>query len=195
MRTASAERKTKETEISLYLNLDGTGKAEISTGCGFLDHMLQLFAAHAKYDLNISCKGDLQVDCHHSVEDTAIVLGECFKNALGEKRGICRYGSIILPMDEALVLVALDISGRSYLNYNVEIKADKVGDFDTELGEEFMQAFTRSAGITLHIEQLEGRNAHHILEAIFKALARALKQATKIDPDSKDEIPSTKGAL
>ncbi|HKL74330.1 MAG TPA: imidazoleglycerol-phosphate dehydratase HisB [Clostridia bacterium] len=195
MRTASANRKTKETDISLYLNIDGTGKAEISTGCGFLDHMLQLFAAHSKYDLKIVCSGDLQVDSHHTVEDTAIVLGECFKKALQDKRGICRYGSFTLAMDEALVMVALDISGRSYLNYNVAIIADKVGDFDTELGEEFMQAFTRSAGITLHIEQLEGKNAHHILEAIFKALARALKQATKIDPDAKDEIPSTKGVL
>ena len=195
MRNASTERKTKETEICLYLELDGKGTSEIDTGCGFFDHMLQLFAAHARFDLKLTCRGDLQVDCHHTVEDTAIVLGNCFKEALGDKKGICRYGSVTLPMDEALVLVALDISGRSYLNYNVAIAAEKVGEFDTELGEEFMQAFARSAGITLHIEQLEGTNAHHILEAVFKALARALKQAVAIDPAAKDEIPSTKGTL
>lgn len=195
MRIAEMERKTNETQISLYLNLDGQGKAEIATGCGFLDHMLELFASHAKFDLKVKCKGDLKVDCHHTVEDIGIVLGTCFNEAVGDKRGICRYGSFTLPMDEALIMVALDISGRSYLNYNVAIIADKVGDFDTELGEEFMQAFVRAAKITLHIEQLEGKNAHHILEAIFKATARALRKAVSIDMDSKDEIPSTKGIL
>lgn len=195
MRVADLERKTKETDINLSLNLDGTGKAEILTGCGFFDHMLQLFASHSKFDLKIECKGDINVDCHHTVEDCAIALGECFKKALGDKKGICRYGSITLCMDEALIMVAVDISGRSYLNYNVAIIPEKVGDFDTELGEEFMLSFTRTAGITIHIEQLEGKNAHHILEAIFKGLARALRQAVKIDLDYKDEIPSTKGIL
>lgn len=195
MRTASATRKTKETDIVLRLNLDGTGKYQISTGCGFFDHMLELFAAHSGFDLEVSCIGDLKVDCHHTVEDVGIALGSCFKDALGDKRGICRYGSVTLPMDEALVMVALDISGRSYLNYNVAIAAEKVGEFDTELGEEFMAAFSRAAGITLHIEQLEGTNAHHILEAVFKALARALRQAAAIDPTRGDAVPSTKGVL
>lgn len=195
MRTASLQRKTKETDISLYLNIDGNGNNEISTGCGFFDHMLQLFAAHSRFDLKLNCKGDLQVDCHHTVEDTGIVLGECLKQAVGDKRGICRYGSFVLPMDEALIMVALDISGRAYLNYNVAISAPTVGDFDTELCEEFMLSFTRAAGITLHIQQLEGSNAHHIIEGIFKALARALRQAVAIDPLAKDEIPSTKGIL
>lgn len=195
MRIADLKRKTKETDINLSLNLDGTGKAEIFTGCGFFDHMLQLFASHSKFDLKIECKGDINVDCHHTVEDCAIALGESFKKALGDKKGICRYGNITLCMDEALIMVAVDISGRSYLNYNVAIIPEKVGDFDTELGEEFMLSFTRTAGITVHIEQLEGKNAHHILEAIFKGLARALRQAVKIDLDYKDEIPSTKGIL
>jgi len=195
MRSARISRKTKETDIALSLNVDGKGVAEICTGCGFFDHMLELFAAHSRFDLKIECKGDIEVDCHHTVEDTAIVLGDALKQALGEKKGIYRYGSFILPMDEALVMVALDISGRGYLNYNVAIAAEKVGDFDTELGEEFMRAFSRVAGITLHIEQLEGNNAHHILEAIFKGVARALRQATAIDPAARDEIPSTKGVL
>lgn len=195
MRTASLQRKTKETDINLCLNIDGSGKNEISTGCGFFDHMLQLFAAHSRFDLKVNCVGDLQVDCHHTVEDTGIVLGECLKQAVGDKRGIFRYGNFVLPMDEALIMVALDISGRAYLNYNVAIAAEKVGDFDTELSEEFMLSFTRAAGITLHIQQLEGTNAHHIIEGIFKALARALKQAVAIDPTAKDEIPSTKGIL
>jgi imidazoleglycerol-phosphate dehydratase len=195
MRIAEIERKTKETEVSIYLNLDGQGKAEISTGCGFLNHMLELFAAHAKFDLKIKCKGDLDVDCHHTVEDIGIVLGSCLNKAIGDKMGIFRYGTFTLPMDEALIMVALDISGRSFLNYNVAIIADKVGDFDTELGEEFLQAFVRTAQITLHVEQLEGKNAHHILEAIFKALARALRKAVSIDLESKDKIPSTKGIL
>jgi imidazoleglycerol-phosphate dehydratase len=195
MRTASAKRQTKETCVNLFINLDGTGKAEISTGCGFFDHMLQLFAAHSRFDLKIKCEGDLFVDCHHTVEDTAITLGECFKLALRDKKGITRFGSLVLPMDEALVMTAVDISGRGYLNYNVAIVAEKVGDFDTELGEEFMAAFSRTAEITLHIEQLEGTNAHHILEAVFKSLARALRQAVAIDPALNDEIPSTKGVL
>jgi imidazoleglycerol-phosphate dehydratase len=195
MRTSEIVRKTKETDIFLSLNLDGSGKAKISTGVGFFDHMLDLFAAHGRFDLTVTCKGDLKVDAHHTVEDVAIALGGCFKEALGDKRGICRYGSVTLPMDEALVMVALDFSGRSYLNYNVAIAAEKVGEFDTELGEEFMAAFVRTAGLTLHIEQLEGSNAHHILEAVFKALARALRQAIAYDPAAKDEIPSTKGLL
>jgi len=195
MRTSEVSRKTKETDIVLSLALDGCGKAKIATGIGFFDHMLELFAAHGRFDLAVTCKGDLNVDCHHTVEDVAIVLGGCFKEALGDKRGICRYGSVILPMDEALVMVALDFSGRAYLNYNVAIAAEKVGEFDTELGEEFMAAFVRSAGLTLHIEQLEGTNAHHILEAVFKAFARALRQAVALDSMAKDEIPSTKGLL
>lgn len=195
MRTSQAVRKTKETDIAISLNLDGSGKAQISTGAGFFDHMLELFAAHGRFDLAVTCKGDLNVDAHHTVEDVGIALGGCFREALGDKRGICRYGSITLPMDEALVMVALDVSGRAYLNYNVAIAAAKVGEFDTELGEEFMTAFVRAAGITLHIEQLEGTNAHHILEAVFKALARALRQAAAVDPAMKDEIPSTKGLL
>ena len=195
MRTATCNRKTAETDVSLSLNLDGTGKSEIKSGVGFLDHMLTLFARHARMDLALTCAGDTNVDDHHSVEDIAIALGEALKDALGGKRGIVRYGSELLPMDEALVLCAIDLSGRSCLRYNANIPSQKIGSFDTELVQEFFTALTRTAGITLHIKQLDGENSHHIVEAMFKALGRALKQAVAIDPAFADEIPSTKGVL
>ena len=195
MRTATCNRKTAETDISLSLNLDGTGKSEIKSGVGFLDHMLTLFARHARMDLALTCAGDTNVDDHHSVEDIAIALGEALKDALGDKRGIVRYGSELLPMDEALVLCAIDLSGRSCLRYSANIPSQKIGSFDTELVQEFFTALARTAGITLHIRQLDGENSHHIVEAMFKALGRALKQAVAIDPAFADEIPSTKGVL
>ena len=195
MRTASKERNTKETKIKAKLNLDGSGKSKINTGCGFLDHMLTLFASHGKLDLEINCKGDTQVDYHHTVEDVAIVLGTLFKEALGDKKGIIRYGNMILPMDEALILTAIDFSGRALLCYDVKIRAKKVGDFDTELAEEFWMAFVRSSVCTLHIRQLAGRNSHHIIEGIFKSAARSIRQAISIDPEQKDNVPSTKGVL
>ena len=195
MRTATCNRKTAETDISLSLNLDGTGKSEIKSGVGFLDHMLTLFARHARMDLALTCVGDTNVDDHHSVEDIAIALGEALNDALGDKRGIVRYGSELLPMDEALVLCAIDLSGRSCLRYSANIPSLKIGSFDTELVQEFFTALTRTAGITLHIKQLDGENSHHIVEAMFKALGRALKQAVAIDPAFADEIPSTKGVL
>lgn len=195
MRKGEIKRKTAETDIELSLALDGMGKSNIYTGCGFLDHMLTLFAAHGRFDLNVSCKGDTNVDFHHSVEDVGICLGKAFSDAIGDCKGIKRYGNMILPMDESLVLCALDVSGRAYLNYDVSITAEKIGDFDTELIEEFFFAFVRNSGVTLHIKQLDGKNAHHIAEAAFKAFARALRQAVEIDIQSKDEIPSTKGVL
>ena len=195
MRTATCNRKTAETDVSLSLNLDGTGKSEINSGVGFLDHMLTLFARHARMDLALTCAGDTNVDDHHSVEDIAIALGEALKSALGDKRGIVRYGSELLPMDEALVLCAIDLSGRSCLRYSANIPSQKIGSFDTELVQEFFTALTRAAGITLHIKQLDGENSHHIVEAMFKALGRVLKQAVAIDPAFADEIPSTKGVL
>ena len=195
MRKGEIKRKTAETDIELSLALDGTGKSNIYTGCGFLDHMLTLFAAHGRFDLNVSCKGDTNVDFHHSVEDVGICLGKAFSDAIGDCKGIKRYGNMILPMDESLVLCALDVSGRAYLNYDVSITAEKIGDFDTELIEEFFFALVRNSGVTLHIKQLDGKNAHHIAEAAFKAFARALRQAVEIDIQSKDEIPSTKGVL
>ena len=195
MRTAEINRKTMETDIALKLNLDGSGKSEIATGCGFLDHMLTLFAAHSKFDLSLSCKGDTYVDYHHSVEDIGIALGQALKEALQEKRGITRYGSMLLPMDEALIMTAVDISGRDLLAYKLNIPAEKVGDFDTELVEEFFLGFVRNANITLHINQLAGTNSHHIIEGAFKSVARALKAAVAIDKASADEIPSTKGVL
>ena len=195
MRKANLNRKTAETDIILKLNLDGTGKSQIDSGCGFLDHMLTLFAKHGRFDLSLTCKGDINVDYHHTTEDIGIVLGQAFDKALGDKKGITRYGSFILPMDEALILTAVDLSGRSFLVKDIDIKANKVGDFDTELVEEFLLAFTRNANCTLHVKQLSGSNAHHIIEGIFKCLARALKQAVKIEQDAKDEIPSTKGVL
>lgn len=195
MRTASVKRKTAETDIGLSLSLDGKGTAKLDTGCGFLEHMLTLFAKHGGFDLAVSCKGDTNVDYHHTTEDIGICLGEAFAQALGDKRGINRYGSFLLPMDEALVLVALDICGRAHLSYDVTLTAQKAGDFDTELAEEFLLALTRSMGLTLHVRQLAGRNTHHILEAVFKGLARALGQAVAVDAARKDEIPSTKGFL
>lgn len=195
MRIAEINRKTNETDISLKLNIDGNGKSEIKTGCGFLDHMLTLFASHSKFDLNITCKGDTYVDYHHTVEDIGIALGQAFKEALQDKRGIIRYGSMLLPMDEALIQTAVDISGRDYLSFGLAIPAEKVGDFDTELVEEFFFGFVRNFGITLHINQLAGKNSHHIIEGAFKSVARALKQAVAIDEANADEIPSTKGVL
>lgn len=195
MRTAEINRKTNETDIKLSLNLDGTGKSEINTGCGFLDHMLTLFARHGGFDLAVSCKGDTYVDYHHTVEDIGIALGDAFKAALGDMRGITRYGSFILPMDEALIMTAVDISGRAHLSYDLTIPAQKVGDFDTELVEEFYLGFVRHAAVTLHIKQLSGTNSHHIIEGAFKSVARSLAAAVKIDENRKDEIPSTKGVL
>ncbi len=195
MRTSEIKRKTAETDICLKLNIDGTGVSTIDSGIGFLDHMLTLFARHGRFDLALTCKGDTHVDAHHSVEDIGLCLGAAFSDALGDMKGITRYADILLPMDEALVLCAVDISGRSYLAYNVELPNDKVGTMDTELVEEFLLAFVRKANITLHIKQLAGSNAHHIIEACFKALARTLGKAVKIEEAYKDEIPSTKGVL
>lgn len=195
MRKSEIVRKTAETDIRLSLNLDGEGKSAIDTGCGFLDHMLTLFSKHSGYDLSVNCKGDVDVDFHHTTEDVGIALGEAFFEALGDKRGIVRYGDITLPMDETLIACAVDISGRDYLAVSLDIKAEKVGDFDTELCEEFLLAFVRTAKVTLHVSQLAGKNAHHIIEGTFKALARTLAKATAIDPARAGEIPSTKGVL
>ena len=195
MRTAEINRKTNETDISLMLNIDGRGVSEINTGCGFLDHMLTLLARHARFDMTLKCVGDTEVDYHHTAEDIGIVLGEAFNTAIGDMRGINRYGSSILPMDETLILTAVDISGRSGLRYWLYIPTQKVGDFDTELVEEFFTAFVRKANITLHIKQLDGTNSHHIIEGTFKSFARSLKDAVAIDEEFKDEIPSTKGVL
>ena len=193
MRTAEINRKTAETDIMLTLNLDGTGKSTVKTGVGFLDHMLTLFAAHGKFDLTVNCQGDTDVDDHHSAEDIGICLGQAFQQALGDKRGITRYGSFLLPMDEALIQTAVDISGRSYLGYGLEIPTEKIGTFDTELVEEFWLAFVRQCPMSLHIRQLAGKNAHHIVEGCFKSVARSLRIAVK--SDGTDEIPSTKGVL
>ena len=193
MRTAEISRKTAETDILLTLNLDGTGKSTVKTGVGFLDHMLTLFAAHGKFDLTVSCQGDTWVDDHHSAEDIGICLGQAFQSALGDKRGITRYGSFLLPMDEALIQTAVDISGRSHLGYALEIPTEKIGTFDTELVEEFWLAFVRQCPMSLHIRQLAGKNAHHIVEGCFKSVARSLRIAVKLD--GSDEIPSTKGVL
>ena len=190
-RSIDVARKTGETDIEMFLNLDGTGQYEVRTDCGFMKHMLELFARHGGFDLNIRCVGDHYVDDHHAVEDMGIVLGKGFKEALGDKRCIRRYGSMLLPMDEALVMVACDISGRGTLVYDLELK-DKVGTFDTELVKEFFLAFTREMGLTLHIKQINGENTHHIIEAAFKGVARALKEAVAVEGD---EIPSTKGLL
>lgn len=195
MRVAEIKRKTKETDISLTLNLDGKGVSDIHSGCGFLDHMLTLFSKHARFDLELSCIGDVEVDYHHTAEDIGIALGEAFIKALGDKKGIVRYGNFLLPMDETLVMSAVDISGRSHLEYSAEVRAKKVGDFDTELVEEFFEAFVRNAKITLHILKLNGKNSHHILEAIYKSAARSLKEAVAIEDAYKDEVPSTKGVL
>ena len=193
MRTAEIIRRTAETDIMLTLNLDGTGKSTIATGVGFLDHMLTLFAAHGKFDLTVNCQGDTHVDDHHSAEDIGICLGKAFSEALGEKRGITRYGSFLLPMDEALIQTAVDISGRSFLGYGLEIPTEKIGSFDTELVEEFWLAFVRQCPMSLHIRQLAGKNAHHIVEGCFKSVARSLRMA--VASDGTDDIPSTKGVL
>ncbi len=195
MRSAEITRKTAETHITLSLCLEGTGRGDIQTGCGFLDHMLTLFARHGRFDLMVRCQGDTYVDDHHTVEDVGICLGDAFAQALGELRGINRYGSALLPMDEALILTAVDLSGRALLCYDLNIPAQKVGTFDTELTQEFFMAFVRRAGLTLHIRQLAGQNSHHIIEGTFKSLGRSLRQAVAIDPDFAGEIPSTKEVL
>ncbi|MBR6509158.1 MAG: imidazoleglycerol-phosphate dehydratase HisB [Clostridia bacterium] len=195
MRISEINRKTNETDISLKLNIDGTGKSNINSGCGFLDHMLTLLSKHARFDLDVTCKGDCEVDFHHTTEDIGIVLGQALKEALGDMKGINRYGSMILPMDEALIMSAVDISGRPLLSYDLEIPALKVGDFDTELCEEFFISLVRNAKITLHINQISGKNSHHIIEGAFKSVARSLKEAVAIDKDFANEIPSTKGVL
>ena len=195
MRTAEIIRKTMETDIALTINLDGCGASTIDTGCGFLNHMLTLFAKHGRFDLTVKCAGDTDVDDHHSVEDIGIALGQAFAIALGDKRGCVRYGSMMLPMDEALVLSAVDLSGRGFLTYEADIPTEKVGSFDCELAEEFWIAFARNCNCTLHIRQLAGKNSHHIIEGMFKSVARSLRQAVAIDPDASNEIPSTKGVL
>ena len=195
MRNAKIDRKTAETAIALTLNLDGKGDSNIRTGCGFLDHMLTLFAKHGRFDLTVYCEGDTYVDDHHTVEDIGIALGQAFQTALGDKQGICRYGNIILPMDEALILSAVDLSGRSYLGYQLSIPTEKVGAFDTELVKEFFLGFVRNCGCTLHINSLAGENAHHIIEGAFKSVARSLKAAVSIDKDFAEDIMSTKGVL
>lgn len=195
MRKAEVNRKTAETDIVLSLELDGTGKSVIDTGCGFMDHMLTLFASHGRFDLYVTCKGDTYVDYHHSVEDIGIALGKAFKEALGDKRGIHRYGDTILPMDEALILSAVDFSGRSYLGFNLTIPTEKVGDFDTELVEEFWMGFVRQAECAIHFRQLSGKNSHHIIEGAYKSIGRSLRQAVAIDQEFSGEIPSTKGVL
>ena len=195
MRSARIVRKTAETDIMLTLALDGSGASEIKTGCGFLDHMLTLFAKHGRFDLLLTCTGDTYVDDHHTVEDVGIALGQAFATALGSKRGICRYGNMILPMDEALVLAAVDLSGRGYLGYDLQIPTEKVGTFDTELVEEFWLGFIRNAQCTLHLRKFAGSNSHHIIEGAFKAAGRALRQAVAIDTAFANEIPSTKGVL
>ncbi len=195
MRQANVDRKTAETDIRLTLVMDGSGKSRIDTGCGFLDHMLTLFASHGRFDLDLTCKGDTYVDYHHTVEDIGIALGHAFRDALGDKRGIHRYGDTVLPMDETLVLTAVDFSGRAYLGFDLPIPTEKVGDFDTELVEEFWLGFTRQAECALHIRLMAGKNAHHIIEGAYKSVARSLRQAVAIDAEYKDEIPSTKGVL
>ncbi len=195
MRKSEIIRKTAETDIKLLLNLDGTGKSVIDTKCGFLDHMLTLFAKHGRFDLEVRCDGDVNVDYHHTVEDIGICLGKAFADALGDMRGISRYGDIMHPMDGALIACAVDISGRDYLGYDVNIPSAKVGDFDTELVAEFMFGFVRNANITLHFKQMAGNNSHHIIEGMYKALGRTMAKAVKIDEDYKNEIPSTKGVL
>lgn len=195
MRMANITRNTNETKITMTLNLDGTGKADIQTGCGFLDHMLELFTRHGRFDLTLRCDGDLRVDAHHTVEDCAIVLGRGFAQALGEMRGINRYGSMILPMDETLMLCAVDLSGRAHLGWQVQLPAEQIGNFDTELGKEFWLAFVRACPGAVHFQQLAGDNTHHILEACFKGMGRALRQAVALERGFENEIPSTKGTL
>ena len=195
MRIGEIDRKPAETDIKLFLDLDGIGESDIDTGVGFLDHMMTLFSRHGRFDIRLRCEGDVYVDDHHSVEDIGICLGKAFKEALGDMRGINRYGHIILPMDETLILCAADISGRAHLSFEAEFPSEKIGTFDTELVEEFFEAFVRSSDITLHIRQLSGKNSHHIAEGIFKAFARTMRTAVAIDKEFEDEIPSTKGVL
>ena len=195
MRTAEIKRKTAETDISLWLNLDGTGVSDCRTGCGFLDHMLTLFAKHGRFDLNVTCVGDTHVDYHHTVEDVGICLGKAFAQGLGDKRGIVRYGDTTLAMDESLILTAVDLSGRGGCYYDLKTPTEKVGDFDTELCQEFLIAFARDASLTLHVRQLSGCNSHHIIEGTFKSLGRSMKKAVAIDKTFANEIPSTKGVL
>lgn len=195
MRIAEIKRKTTETDIRLSLNLDGTGKANCKTACGFLDHMLTLFAKHGRFDLEVMCNSDIQVDYHHTTEDIGIALGTAFRQALGDKKGIVRYGDTTLPMDEALILTAADISGRGGCYYKVEMPTEKVGDFDTELCKEFWDAFSYHSGITIHMVKLAGLNSHHVIEGCFKSAARTLRKAVSIEHDFPDEIPSTKGVI
>ncbi len=195
MRTATINRKTNETDIQLTLNVDGSGKSDINSGCGFLDHMLTLFAKHGRFDISLTCKGDTHVDDHHTVEDIGIALGQAFSEAIGDKKGMVRYGYMILPMDESLILSAVDFSGRAYLAYDLDIPTEKVGSFDTQLVEEFWYGFVRNADATLHIKQLDGTNSHHIIEGAFKSVAHSIGNATKIDPDFSNEVFSTKGVL
>ena len=194
MRRKKIVRDTKETKIALALEIDGTGAYEIDSGCGFLDHMLELFTRHGRFDIAVECEGDTKVDYHHTVEDIGIAMGSAFREALGDKRGIYRYGSMLLPMDEALVLCSLDISGRSSVIFDVDIPTQKVGDFDTELVKEFVEAMAREMGLTIHLRMLAGENSHHIIEAVFKGMGRALRQACAIEKEYADEIP-TKGVL
>jgi len=195
MRSSQIERITAETKIKLSLRLDGIGNYSVDTGCGFLDHMLELFAMHGGFDLTVKCEGDLKVDAHHTVEDTAICLGKAFTEALGDKKGITRYGSFIMPMDEALLMCAVDLSGREYLGWNVPLPSPRVGSFDTELAKEFWLAFVRSCPGSIHIREIAGENTHHILEAVFKGMARALSQAVSVRSGHENDIPSTKGLL
>lgn len=195
MRNAKVERKTSETDIKLSLELDGRGDSRVDTGSGFFDHMLTLFARHGRFDLDVTCKGDVEVDFHHSAEDIGIALGKAFAEALGNKKGIVRYADTTLPMDEALILSAVDISGRGMLVYELPVNLDKIGNFDTELCEEFFIAFARNAGITLHIRKLSGTNSHHVIEGAFKSVGRSLRRAVSVDPDFADDVPSTKGVL
>ena len=195
MRQSEISRKTGETDVQVRLDLDGTGEYAIDTGVGFLNHMLELFARHGRFNLKVTCKGDTRVDDHHSVEDIGIALGTAFDRALGDKKGIVRYGSMLLPMDESLVMSAVDLSGRGFLAYDLAIPTEKVGSFDTELTEEFFRAFAMNARCTLHIRQMDGKNSHHIIEAAFKSVARSLRAAVKIDAEAADEVPSTKGVL
>ena len=195
MRRGKIERATAETQIKLMLELDGEGKYDVDTGCGFLNQMLELFTRHGRFDLAIRCQGDTHVDYHHTVEDVGIALGRAFTQAMGDKRGIRRYGDIVLPMDETLMICAVDISGRDYLGFDVQIPTEKVGDMDTELVKEFFLGFVRNAGMTLHFKQLAGENTHHIIEGMFKAFGRAMGQAVAIDEQFKNQIPSTKGVI
>lgn len=195
MRKTTIVRETTETSINMVLNIDGRGEYDVDTGCGFLNHMLELFSRHGRFDLEVKCLGDMHVDAHHTTEDIGIVLGAAFKETLGDRRGINRYGYFLLPMDEALIAAAVDISGRVYVGYEVNIPTEKVGDFDTELVKEFLLAFSRSLGANIHVRQLAGENSHHIIEGIFKALARAMKEAVAFEDGFEDEIPSTKGTI